>query len=249
MASRPFDPIAELQTAFKVLTKNWVLAVPTGVAALAATVFFVFMVAATIASIVGAGALAGFHPPAAAALAGVGGVTFLVGGIIIVLLIMLSHATVMGAAENVWHGQPADVGAGLAKALSKLPSLIGLFLVAIISGAVCLVLVIALGLGLVLALALGLFWMYALPAVIVGNQGALEALGTSFRLVRANIGPSLIAFVGIFVANIVGEIIIRLFHFVPPLVVVVAFIVGGLTYAYTAIVAVRFYDLLRGAAV
>ncbi len=96
MASRPFDPMAELQTAFKVLTKNWILAVPTGVAALAATVFFVFMVAATIASVIGAGALAGFHPPAAAALAGIGGLTLLLGGIIIVLLIMLSHATCHG---------------------------------------------------------------------------------------------------------------------------------------------------------
>ncbi len=155
----------------------------------------------------------------------------------------------MGAAENVWNGQPADVGAGLAKALSRLPALIGLFFVAIFAGAICLVLPLALGFGFVLALALGFFWMYALPAVIVGNQGALEALGTSFRLVRANVGPSLTAFLGIIVANIIGEIIIRLFHFVPPLVVVVAFFVGGLTYAYTAIVAVRFYDLLRGATV
>ena len=247
MASRPFDPMKELQNAFQVLTKNWILALPTGIGALVSTAFFVFIVAATIASIAGAGIVAGFHRHAAVAIAGIGGLIFVLGGLVIALLFMLAHATVMGAAENVWNGQPADLSAGLATAMSRLPALSGLFLVAIVAAIICGVLVIALGLGLVLALALGFFWMYALPAIIVGNQGTLEALGTSYRLVRANLGPSLTAFFGIFIVTIIGEIVIRLFHFVPPLVVVAAFFVGGLTYAYAALVAVRFYDLLRGA--
>ncbi len=248
MVTRQIDAMAELQNAFQALTKNWILAVPTGVAALVATAFFVFVIAATIASIAGAGMLGGFHPGTAAALAGAGGATFFLGGIIIVLLFLLAHATVMGAAENVWRGQPADLAGGMQKAIRRLPALVVLFLIGIVVGIVCGVLVLALGLGIILALLLGFFWMYAIPAIVIGNQGALEALGTSYRLVRSNVGASLTAFLGIIVVTIIGEIIIRLFHFIAPLSIVVAFIVGGLTYAYAALVAVRFYDLLRAPA-
>lgn len=246
MVTRPFDPMAELQNAFQALMKNWILAVPTGLAALIATAFFVFVIAASMASLVGAGAVGGFHPAGAAALAGVGGLTFALGGIIIVLLFLVAHATVMGSAENVWHGQPADLSGGLSKAFSKLPQLFVLFLIAIVVSLICGLLVLALGLGILLALVLGFFWMYTLPAIVIGNQSAFEALGTSYRLVRANLGASITAFLGIIVVTIIGEIIIQLFRFVPALAIVAAFIIGGLTYAYAALVAVRFYDLLRG---
>ncbi len=246
MVTRPFDPVAELQNAFQALIKNWILAVPTGLAALVATAFFVFVVAASLASFMGAGALGGFHPGAAGALLGVGGLTMVIGDLIIALLFILAHATVMGGAENVWHGQPADLSAGLSKAFSRLPTLIGLFLIAIVAAFVCSLLVVALGLGLLLGLLLLFFWMYALPAIVISNQGAWESLGTSYRLVRANFGPSITAFLGIIVAVIIGQIIVWLFHAIPPLAVVVALIVGGFTYAYAALVSVRFYDLLRG---
>jgi hypothetical protein len=249
MVTRSIDAMAELQNAFQALTKNWILALPTGVASLIATAFFLFVVAATLASVAGAGILGSNNAGGAgAALAGAGGLTAIVGGIIIVLLLLLANATVVGAAENVWRGQPADLSGGLQRAMNKLPALFVLFLIGIVAAIICGVLVIALGLGILLALVLGFFFMYAIPAIVVGNQGAVEALGTSYRLVRANIQASLTAFLGIIVVSIVGDIVIRLFHFIPLLGVIVAFFVGGLTAAYAALVAVRFYDLLRGPA-
>jgi len=249
MVNRPIDAMAELQNAFQVLFKNWVLALRTGVAALVSTAFFLFVVLATMGSVVGAGVLGGTSPKAAMALIGAGGLTFIVGGVVIAILYLLACATVMAAAEDVWRGQPADLARGSSKALSKLGPLIVLFLISIVVVIVCGVLILALGLGIILAIVLGFLWMYALPAIVVGNQGAMQALGTSYRLVRQNLAPSLMAFLGIIVVTFIGEFVIRLFHGLPALGIIVAFAVGGLAYAFSALVAVRFYDLLSAPAI
>ena len=242
------DAVGELQNAFRVLFSNWTLAIPTALVSLVAAAFFAFMLAGVMASVAGAGMIGGMHPGAAGGLLAAGGATLLVGLVVIVLIAILANATVIGASENVWRGNPPDLGAGFSKALSRLGQLLVLFVIAIVLAIVCGLLVIALGLGIILGILLGFFFMYALPAVVVGNRGATEALGESWRLVRANLGPSVIAFLGIIVVSIVGQIIINLFHVIPFLMVIIALVVGGLTSAYSALVAVRFYDLLSGTA-
>lgn len=248
MVSRPpqIDAVSELQTAFTILFRNWILAVPTALVALLSAVFVVFMLAGMMASFAGAGMLGGMHPGAAGALLGAGGLTLVVGLVVIVLLSLLANAVVIASSERVWHGEPPDLAAGFSKALGKLPPLFVLFLIALVLGLICGMLVIVVGLGIILGLVLVFFFMYAIPAIVVGNRGALEALGESSRLVRANVGASIIAFIGLIVVNIIGQIIMNLFHAIPFLHIIVAFIVGGLTAAYTALVLVRFYDILSG---
>ena len=241
----PIDPVNELQAAFRVLLNNWILAIPTALVSLIAAIFAVFMIAGFMASVMGAG-LTGMHPGMAGALLGAGGLTLFVGVIILVLLSLLAHATVIGAAEHVWRGQAADLPGGFAKAMAKLGPLFVLFIILCLIGLVCAILTPLLGLGLIVGLVLAFFFMYSLPAIVVGNRSATEALGDSWRLVRANTGPSIIAFIGIIVVSIVGQIIITLFHAIPFLHVIVSFIVGGLTAAFVALVLVRFYDLLSG---
>jgi hypothetical protein len=248
MINRQIDAMAELQSAFQALFKNWILALPTGVAALVSAAFLFFVVFATLGSVIGAGVVGGTSPKAALALIGAGGATFIVGGVIVCILYLLACAAVMAAAEDVWRGQPADLASGISTAFRRLGPLLVLFLISIVVGVICLVLVIALGLGIILAIVLSFLWMYALPAIVIGNQGAVQALGTSYRLARQNLAPSLLAFLGIIVVTFIGEFVIRLFHGLPALGIVIAFAVGGLTYAYSALVAVRFYDLLRGSA-
>jgi hypothetical protein len=250
MVNRQIDAIAELQNAFQALLKNWVLAIPTGVAALVASAFLVFVVLATVGSLVGAGMMGATggqqtpNPSALLALAGAGGVTFIVGGVVIFILYLLACAAVMAAAEDVWRGQPADLAKGISKAFGRLGPLLVLFFISIVVGIVCGLLIIALGLGIILAIVLSFFWMYALPAIVISNQGAMQALGTSYRLARQNLAPSLIAFLGIIVVTFVGQIVLGLFKHVPALEIILAFAIGGFTYAFSALVAVRFYDLL-----
>ena len=249
MVNRQIDAVAELQNAFSVLFKNWVLAVPTALVSAIAAILAFFVLAASFAPLLAGGMMPNSSDPGAAmamlrtAIPSLG-IFF----IVIVLLALVAQAVVIGGAEHVWHGQPADLSGGVSKALGKLPALIILFLVACIIGAICGLLVAALGLGLIVGLVLLFFFMYTLPAIIVGNQGAFEALGTSWRLVAANVGPSLIAFIGIFVVNIIGGIVQLLFSHIPVLNVVVNLVVGGLIAAFAALVVVRFYDLLSGGA-
>src|ERR1700730_5445148 len=249
MINRKIDAIAELQGAFQVVFKNWVLGIPTGVAALVAAAFLFFVVLAAMGSVFGAGMVGQTSPKAAMALVGAGGLTFIVGGVLIAILYLLACATVMAAAEDVWRGQAANLASGISKALGRLGPLIVLFLIAIVVGVICTLLIIVLGLGIILAIVLSFLWMYALPAIVVGNQGAMQALGTSYRIVRENLALSLTAFLGIIVVTFVGELVIRLFHALPALGIIVAFAVGGLTYAFSALVAVRFYDLLSAPAI
>jgi len=240
------DAVSELQNAFTVLFRNWVLAVPTALVSLLAAVFAVFMVAGLMASVMGAGMMGGMHPNAAGAILASGGITVLLGVIVLVLLSLVANAVVVASAERVWHGEAADLSAGFSKALSKLGPLIVLFIIAAVIGFICSILALALGLGIILGIVLLFFFMYTIPAVVVGNRGAMEALGESSRLVRANVGPSAIAFLGLIVVNIIGAVITNLFHAIPFLSIVLSFVVGGLIAAYSALVTVRFYDVLSG---
>jgi hypothetical protein len=249
MVNRQIDAMAELQNALMVLFKNWVLAIPTALVSVIAAIFAFFVLAATLAPLIASGMTPNStNPSAALSMLAAAGPAFGIFVIVIVLLSLLAQAVVIGGAEHVWHGQPADLAGGIGKALSKLPSLFGLFLVAAVLGTICSVLVIALGLGIILGIVLLFFFMYTLPAIVIGNEGVFAALGTSARLVRANIGPSLIAFLGIIVIYIISTIIISLFNHVAVLAVVANLIIGGLTSAYVTLVTVRFYDLLRGSA-
>ena len=248
MVNRQIDAMAELQNAFQILIKNWVLAIPTALASLLAGALLVFVFATTIASLFGAGVLSGERSGMAGLLAGGGGLMLLIGVAAIVVVTILAQAVVMIGAERVWQGHPADLGHAISAALGRLAPLIVLLLIGIVVAIVCGFLVLLLGLGILLAIVLGFFFMYAVPAIVIGNEGAMQALGTSYRLVRANLSPSAIAFLGIVVVSFVGSFISNIFLHVAVLGLVIWFAVGGLTSAYSALVAVRFYDLLRGSA-
>lgn len=250
MVNRQIDAMAELQNAFTVLFKNWQLAIPTAIVYLIAAVLAFFVFAGAFAPLIAmsmSGANVNADPHAVLALLMGAAPAFLICFIVFTLSYLLAQAVIIGGAEHVWHGEPPDLAGGFSKALSKLPHLIVLFLIAAVISVVCGVLILALGLGVVLGILLLFFFMYALPAVVVGNESAFQALGTSARLVRANLGPSIIAFLAIFVVNIIASIILRIFDaMLPILAVIVNLVVGGLMSAFAALVVVRFYDLVRG---
>ena len=239
MVNRQIDAMGELQSAFNVLIKNYILAVPPAIVALAGAIYFATVMAGIVGGIMAAGAMGG--TPNFGALFGGGGLLLLLGVIVIILLSVLALAIVIGAAERVWHGQPADLAGGISKALSKLPSLFLLFIIFGIIGIIPF-------LGVLIDLVLAFFWFYAMPGIVLGDMGTTQAMSASWKLASANAGPTLMALLGIIVVNVVGGIINVLCVHVPILGLIVSFIVGGLTSAYAALVIVRFYDLLRGAA-
>ncbi|HEV2037077.1 MAG TPA: hypothetical protein VGQ96_00605, partial [Candidatus Eremiobacteraceae bacterium] len=239
MVNRQIDAMAELQNAFSVVFKNWVLAVPTALVSAIAAILAFFVLAASFAPLMAGGMMPDTSDPTAAlAMFRTALPAFAVFLIVVVLLGLVAQAVVIGGAEHVWHGQPPDLSGGLSKAFGKVPTLIGLFIVAIVVGAICGLLTIALFLGPIIGLVLLFFFMYALPAIVIGNEGVFGALGSSWRLVSKNVGPSLIAFVGIVVINVIGGIVELLFSHIPVLNIVVNLVVGGLVAAYAALVVV-----------
>ena len=99
--------------------------------------------------------------------------------------------------------------------------------------------------GVPLLIALGFFLMYVTPAIVIGGEGGLEAIRSSFRLTARYPGPSGIGFGGILAAFVIGRIADAMFVHIPLIGVVTAFVIGGLTAAYASLVAVRFYALLH----
>jgi hypothetical protein len=243
MVKTSIDAPGELQRAAELLFKNWMLAVPTAAASLIVGILSVFVFASIIATALVGGAVAGRT--------GAGLVGLLAGlpmmavfGIIAALLVIVAQAVVIHASEDVWEGRPVELGHSVSVALGRLVPLIGVFvlvaLIMIIPIALCFVII-----GIPIILIVAFFLMYAIPAVVLGGDSPTAAIGTSYRIARENIGPSVIAFIGIAVAAIIGSILNALLRHGAVLTLIGSLVVGGYTSAYCALVAARFYTLLR----
>jgi len=244
MVKSPIDAPAELQRAAELLFKNWMLALPTALASLIIGILALFAFGTVFASAMAGGLVAGRTGAGLAAV--LAALPMLALYLVIAgVLTILAQAIVIHAAEDAWEGRPLDFGRSLSVATSRLVPLIGAFilvgLVMIIPVALMVVLI-----GFLLLLVAAFFLMYVLPAVVLGDQGAAGALTESYRIARENVVPSLIAFIGIIVAAVLGGIINGLLHHGAILSLLGSLIVGGFVSAYIALVSARFYMLLRG---
>jgi hypothetical protein len=245
MVTTQIEPAAELQRAAELLFKNWLLAIPTALVSLAIALFGVFVLASVIGS-AALGGLAGGRMGATLAALAAAAPLLLAFCVVAAVLIVLAQAVVVRAAEDVWEGHPVDLSASLGAVSGRVGSLVGALVLVI------LILIIPLALsfvliGIPLVLLAGYFVMYTVPAVVLGGESPTGAVAASFRIAKEHVGPSIVAFVGIVVAFLAGAIINALFSHLALLSVIVQFAVGGLTSAYGALVAARFYMLLRPA--
>jgi hypothetical protein len=240
-----FNPANELQRDAELLVKYWVLAIPTAVASLV----MVLIVILSVLSVVGtglAGYAAGGHTGTALGL-GSGiliAVALLVAGAVI---LYVAQAMSMAASPAVLADQPPNLGTALRVTLARLPDLtvasLACFALAIVPLALSIVLI-----GLPLLVILGYFLMYVLPAVIVGGEGGIEAIKTSFRITTTRVGESLIGWLGMILALVAGSIANTLVVHIPIVNLIAGFAIGGFTSAYAALLGVSFYLGLRGAA-
>ncbi len=240
------DAGAELQRAFALLQRHWVLAIPPAVASLLFTIFMVFVIFSVVAGLVGAGVLAanGGAGQPLGALVGLGSLSLLLALPLLLLLLFVANALTVVAAEDAWEGRAPDFGRAFGVVLRKLPDLL---VVGIAIGALAIVPAILsiVGIGLVLLLALGYLTMYALPAIVLGGESGFAALGASYRLVRSDWQTSAIAFAVMLGVALAGQMANALMIHLPLVNLVSSFAIGGFTSAYTALIAARFYALQR----
>lgn len=240
------DVGAELKRAFELLQRYWALAIPPALASLLFTIFVVFVIFSVVAGLIGAGVLAanGGAGQPLGALVGLGSLSLLLVLPLLLLFAFVASALTVVAAEDAWQGRAPDFGRAFGVVLRKLPDLvvagIAIFLLAIVPALLSIV-----GIGIVLLLALGYLTMYALPAIVLGGESGLGALGASYRLVRSDWGTSAIVFAVMLGVALAGQIANGLVIHVPLVNFVASFAIGGFTSAYTALIAARFYGLQR----
>ena len=243
MAVRQFDPMAELTASFQLLTKNWMLAAPLLAVTIVVVIIIFVMGGASLLTMGGAGLLANNNPDAAggAFLAGLGGLFASLGVAIAVgaLLGIVANAATCAAADDAWNGRPVDLSAAIGRGLA---AFLNVLVFCIIVAIPCIIL----GITFVGPIVIAVLMMYGIPAIVIGGQNGIGAIGESYRVVTKNFGPSAMAILGIIAAAVVTFIINAILGHIPIAGLIISAILNALVSAFAAIVLVRFYALLRG---
>jgi len=242
MIARQFDPVAELQSAFTVLTKNYALAVIPLVALIICLALF-----GVVAIVVGGSALlASFgslqsNPMALWTVLAASLPFFGLAALVAFVIALIADGATVAAAESAWITGVADISGGFSRAMSKLGDLV-------VAGIVLCLICAVIAITIVGPLILLFLMLYVLPAIVVGGESAFQAMGTSWNLATKNVGATFAAFISIVLVGIVAAIVNSIISHIPILGVIISLALNGLLSAFAALVVVRFYDLLRGSA-
>jgi hypothetical protein len=232
MANGGSDVVAHFRTGLDLLTRYPVMVLPPlAVHLILAVLTFVFIGGAVTAAVVGGGA---------GVLAGMFG--FLVLSVLTGILSLVAAGVTLVMARDAVAGRPPSVGDALGEVMSRLGDvLIASILVMLIVGLLGMVFFFLLGLpGLIAAF----FLIYTLPAVLLDNLPAIDALKRSVTLVKNNLGPTALFLVGCLVAWVVIYLVGRIVGAVPLLGHLAQAVLLGIAIAYFSIVGVRVYQTL-----
>jgi hypothetical protein len=237
--TRTFDPVAEATSAFQLVIKNWMLAVPQLLVAIIAVVLALILGMGSIFAAGGLGAMMGRNGDPSA---GIAALTGLLGTLWIIILVagllgMIAYGATIVAANDAWAGRPVDIAAAIGKAMG---SFLQLLVFGIIIGISCAILSIT----IVGPLVVGILMMYGFQAIVLGGHSGVAAIGESYRLVTKNFGPSIIAMLAVIVVYIASFIISMILGLIPILGQIISLLIGALVGAYACTVVTRFYSLV-----
>jgi hypothetical protein len=237
--TRTFDPVAEATSAFQLVIKNWMLAVPQLIVAIVALVLAIILGMGSIFAAGGLGAMMGRGGDSGAGLAALTGILGTLWIIILVagILGMIAYAATIVAANDAWAGRPVDIAAAVGKGMA---SFIQLLIFGIIIGIACGILAIT----IVGPLILGILMMYGFQAIVLGGHSGVSAMGESYRLVTKNFGPSIIAILAVIVVYIASFIISMVLGIIPIIGQIISLLISVFVGAYACSVVTRFYSLI-----
>jgi hypothetical protein len=241
--NRVFDPVAEATSAFQLVIKNWMLAVPQ---LIVGCVVVALALVLGLGSIMAAGGIAALMNSSnsgsgLAALSGLFGTIWII-ALVGCILGLIAYAATVAAADDAWSGRPVNIGAAIGKGIACLFQLI-------IFGLIVAIPSVLLGITVIVPLAIAVLMMYGLPAIVISGQSGIGAITESYNLVTKNFGPSLIAILAVIVAYIAGFVINMVLGIIPIVGQIIGLVVGALIFAYACAVIVRFYSLLRSGAI
>ena len=224
--------------AWQLLSDNWILIVPGIVIGIVAAIVVWLLTLYGLASAVGLSAV------------GMGGagvmsafLSALVIGVVLMLATILVIAYTTGMAGAAWRTGKATLDDGAAAfradAAQIFVAIVLLFLLGICAVALS---IPTLGLAL---LAFYLFFLYALPAVIVGNRTATEGLGESARITAKNFLTTLLIVVLLGITFLIASWITRFFGGIPLIGMIVRQLIVQVVTVYATLVIVGEYLKLR----
>jgi hypothetical protein len=236
--TRTFDPVAEATSAFQLVIKNWMLAVPQLLVAVIALVLALILGMGSIFAAGGLGAMMGRGDNGAglAALAGLFSTLWII-VLVAFLLGVIAYAATIVAANDVYSGRPVDIASAIGKGIA---SIVQLLIFGIIIGIACAILSIT----IVGPLILGILMMYGFQAIVLGGHSGVAAMGESYRLVTKNFGPSIIAILAVIVVYIASFVVSMVLGFIPIIGQIISLLIGALVGAYACTVVTRFYSLI-----
>lgn len=225
---------------WQLLTQNWLIIIPGIVIGILAAIAVWALTVYGFASAVGFSAV------------GMGGVGVMSGflsaviiGVVLMIATILVIAYTTGMAGAAWRTGTATLDDGAAAfrtdGVQIFAAMVLLFLLGIVAVALS---IPTLGLAL---LAFYLFFLYTLPAVIVGNRTASEALAESARMTLNNFVQTLAIVVLLAIAFMIAAWITRFFGGIPLIGAIVRQIITQAVCAYATLVIVGEYIKLRAA--
>ncbi len=222
------DIVGHFRTGLDVLKQYPVMVIPPLVVQVVMAVLTVLFIGGALTAVVLGGG-AGF---VGALLVG-----FLFTLVVGVVSLIASGVTVL-MARDALAGREPSMGDALGGVMSRLGDvLIASLLVMVIVGIGMIFLVLP---GLVAAF----FLIFTLPAVLLDNQGAIEAIKRSATLVKDNLVTVILFVVGCIVAAIVVAIVSAILGYVPIVGQLATAVVTGIFIAYLSAVVVRVYQTL-----
>lgn len=259
MAVSQSDPVSELVALVTLAFRNWILAVPNFVVAILTLAPILIFGGAGLLSMLFTGSLTIDPLSAATAM-----VPSLVAGLVIACIVaivlgIIAHGTLYAGAGDALRGQAIDLGELLRRGMSYFGTIFVCFLIIFAAFFVAEIVVILLSavtmglLGFILvpllvcaSILASYYLMYSLPAIVLGNRTALDAIKESFNLSYRNAGRSLTAVAGLIVAWIGALVASLILHFIPVIGAIAGLAIYGLFLVYTAIVLSKFYLELSG---
>lgn len=224
--------------AWQLLTANWILILPGIIIGIVAALVIWLLAIYGMASAVGFSAV------------GMGGVGFMsaflsamIVGVVLMLATILVIAYTTGMAGAAWRTGTATLEDGAAAFRAEGAQVFVAIVLLFILGVIAVALSVP-TFGLALA-AFYLFFLYALPSVIVGNRLPMDALAESARITAKNFLTTLIIVILLAVAFVIAGWFARFFGQIPFLGMLIRQLIVQIVAAYATLVIVGEYIKLR----
>jgi hypothetical protein len=232
MVDRGSDVVAHFRTGLDLLVRYPVMGLPPLIVHLVLAVLIVLFIGGAITAVAVAGP-AGFLGAA---------LGFLILTMVMGVASLVAAAVTLVMARDALAGRPPSMGDALAVVMGRLVDVVvASLLVMLIVGVLGAVFFFLGGLpGLIAAF----FLIFTLPAVLLDDLPAVDALKRSVTLVKNNPGPTLLFLMGCLVAWVVIYLVGRVVGGIPLLGGLLQAVLLGIAIAYFSVVGVRVYQTL-----